>query len=61
MFITDITLQRNMNPIVFNALSNSTTQTFAGGQEIIITLTATNAIGESTPSNSLHLEVPYIL
>jgi hypothetical protein len=61
MFITDITLQRNMNPIVFNALSNRTTQTFAGGQEIIITLTATNAIGESTPSNSLHLEVPYIL
>ncbi len=50
-----------MNPIVFNALSNRTTQTFAGGQEIIITLTATNAIGESTPSNSLHLEVPYIL
>jgi hypothetical protein len=61
MSINDITLQKNMNPIVLDALSNNTIQTFAGGQELIITLTATNAIGESLPSNSLHLKVPDIV
>jgi len=61
MVITDINLVRIVNPIELDALSNNTIQTFAGGQEIIITLTATNAFGASSPSNSLHLEVPYIV